>query len=116
MVSSPNRPSQDQRARSVTRRKADEIPEQQVPEISDQPILEHAADDAVRKMVNLAKERGYITQELLNSEGVTSEQIEDILATLNEIGINVVESENPKLKRTRTRSRNPRRRSPALSS
>jgi len=65
---------------------------EQVPETSDRPILD-TANAAVRKMVNLAKERGYVTQELLNSEGVTSEQIEDILAMLNEMGINVVESE-----------------------
>jgi RNA polymerase primary sigma factor len=92
MASKANRPSQDQRARGATQPETDEMPEEQVPETSDRPVLD-SADAAVRKMVNLGKERGYITQELLNSEGVTSEQIEDILAMLNEMGINVVESE-----------------------
>src|SRR6266536_6352136 len=68
------------------------MPEEEVPETSDRPVLD-AADAGIRKIVNLAKARGSITPELLNSEGVASEQIEDILAMLNEMGINVVESE-----------------------
>ncbi len=68
------------------------MPEEQVPETSDRPVLD-AAKAGVRKLVNLAKERGYVTQDLLNSEGFASEQIEDILAMLSEMGINVVESE-----------------------
>ena len=52
---------------------------------------------AVKKMIKQAKKRGYVTYEQLNavmpSEEVTSEQIEDILAMLNEMGINVVETE-----------------------
>src|SRR5436853_5381572 len=60
------------------------------------PLLD-LSDAAVRKMIKLAKKRGYVTYEQLNavmpSEEVTSEQIEDTLAMLNEMGINVVESE-----------------------
>jgi hypothetical protein len=48
-------------------------------------------------MIKAAKKRGYVTQEQINSvlflEEVTSEQIEDILAMLNEVGITTVESE-----------------------
>ena len=48
-------------------------------------------------MIKLAKKRGFVTYDELNevlpSEEVSSEQIEDILAMLNEMGINVVESE-----------------------
>ena len=48
-------------------------------------------------MIKNAKKRGYVTYEQLNdvlpSEEVTSEKIEDVLAMLNEMGINVVESE-----------------------
>jgi RNA polymerase primary sigma factor len=47
-------------------------------------------------MIKQAKNRGYVTYELFNSvmllEEVTSEQIEDILAMLNEMGINLVET------------------------
>src|SRR5918992_4188566 len=60
------------------------------------PLLD-LTDAAVRKMIRLAKKRGYVTYEQLNavlpSEEVTSEKIEDILAMLNEMGINTIESE-----------------------
>ncbi len=49
-------------------------------------------------MIKNAKKRGYVTYEQLNgvlpSEEVTSEKIEDVLAMLNEMGINVVENED----------------------
>src|SRR6201998_2571725 len=74
----------------------DEAPEKETPETHDSPLLD-MSDAAVRKMIKLAKKRGYVTYESLNavlpSEEVTSEQIEDILAMLNEMGINVVEQE-----------------------
>ncbi len=65
-------------------------------ETSDSPLLD-LSDAAVRKMIKNAKKRGYVTYEQLNgvlpSEEVTSEKIEDVLAMLNDMGINVVESE-----------------------
>ncbi|MBU8540686.1 RNA polymerase sigma factor RpoD [Falsiroseomonas tokyonensis] len=52
---------------------------------------------AVKKLIARGKERGYVTYDDLNaalpSEQVSSELIEDTMATLNELGINVVESE-----------------------
>src|SRR4030095_9135977 len=61
------------------------------------PLLD-LSDAAVKKMIKGAKKRGYITYEQLNavmpSEEVTSEQIEDILAMMNEMGINVVEQDD----------------------
>jgi RNA polymerase primary sigma factor len=52
---------------------------------------------AVKKLVARGKERGYVTYDELNaalpSEQVSSEMIEDTMAMLSEIGINVVESE-----------------------
>src|SRR5262249_18524939 len=60
------------------------------------PLLD-LSDAAVKKMIKLAKKRGYVTYEQINavlpSEEVTSEQIEDILAMLNDMGINTVEQE-----------------------
>ena len=72
-------------------------PEKEKPEATpDSPLLD-LLDVAVRKMIKQAKNRGYVTSELFNSvmlsEEVTSEQIEDILAMLNEMGINLVETE-----------------------
>ena len=60
------------------------------------PLLD-LSDAAVKKMIKSAKKRGYVTYEQLNavlpSEEVTSEQIEDILAMLNEMGINVTDQD-----------------------
>ena len=62
----------------------------------DAPLLD-MSDAAVRKMVTKAKARGYVTYDELNrvlpSDKVSSEQIEDTMAMLNEMGINVIESE-----------------------
>lgn len=48
-------------------------------------------------MIKTAKQRGFITTDELNkilpSEEFTSEQIEDTLSMLSEMGINVVENE-----------------------
>ncbi len=52
---------------------------------------------AVKKMIAEARERGYITYDQLNSvlppEQVSSEQIEDVMSMLSEMGINVIEDE-----------------------
>jgi RNA polymerase primary sigma factor len=65
-------------------------------EEGDSPLLD-LSDVAVRKMVTRAKQRGYVTYDELNkvlpSDKVSSEQIEDTMAMLNEMGINVIESE-----------------------
>src|SRR5512139_3211863 len=65
-------------------------------ETPDGPLLD-LSDAAVKKMIKSAKKRGFVTYDELNdvlpSEEVTSEQIEDILAMLNEMGINVIETD-----------------------
>ncbi len=52
---------------------------------------------AVKKMISTAKARGYITYDELNEvlppEQVASEQIEDVMAMLSEMGINVIEGD-----------------------
>ncbi|MFN3584530.1 RNA polymerase sigma factor RpoD [Phenylobacterium sp.] len=62
----------------------------------DGPLLD-LTDAAVKKFIKQAKARGYVTMDELNkvlpSEEVTSEAIEDTLAMLSEMGVNVVESE-----------------------
>src|SRR5712691_3155671 len=86
-----------------TQAKDETAPEKETPETPDSPLLD-LSDAAVRKMIKLAKKRGYVTYENLNavlpSEEVTSEQIEDILAMLNEMGINVVEQEEAEAEET----------------
>src|ERR1700736_543664 len=62
----------------------------------DTPLLD-LSDAAVRALVEQAKNRGYVTHDQFNSavllEKATSEQIEDILTMLNEMGIRMVEIE-----------------------
>ena len=73
---------------------ATEKPETDTP--SDGPLLD-LTDSAVKKFIKAAKARGYVTMDELNkvlpSEEFTSEQIEDTLAMLTEMGVNVIESE-----------------------
>lgn len=70
----------------------------EAPPTSDGPLLD-LTDQAVRRMIKLAKKRGYVTYDELNevlpSEEFTSEQIEDVLGQLSEQGINVVDNEDP---------------------
>ncbi len=78
--------------------KDNETPEKDAPDTPDAPLpLLDLSDAAVKKMIKQAKKRGYVTHEQLNavmpSEEVTSEKIEDVLAMMNEMGINVVETE-----------------------
>src|SRR5471032_78292 len=62
----------------------------------DGPLLD-LTDAGVNKFIKQAKARGYVTMDELNkvlpSEEVTSESIEDTLAMLSEMGVNVVEAE-----------------------
>ncbi len=65
-------------------------------ETSTEPLLD-SLGAAVKKMVARGKERGYITYDELNAalppEQVSSEQIEDTMSMISEMGINVVETE-----------------------
>ena len=52
---------------------------------------------AVKKMIAEARERGYLTYDQLNQvlppDQVSSEQIEDVMSMLSEMGINIIEAE-----------------------
>ena len=70
--------------------------EQTPAESQDGPVLD-LSDAAVKKLIKTAKARGFVTYDELNavlpSEEVSSEQIEDTMSMLSDMGINVVESE-----------------------
>ena len=70
--------------------------EGETPGDADSPLLD-MSDVGVRKMIARAKQRGYVTYDELNkvlpSDKVSSEQIEDTMSMLSEMGINVIESE-----------------------
>ncbi|HRO32268.1 MAG TPA: RNA polymerase sigma factor RpoD, partial [Brevundimonas sp.] len=63
---------------------------------ADGPLLD-LTDAGVKKFIKQAKTRGYVTMEelnkVLNSEEVTGDAIEDTLAMLSEMGVNVVQDE-----------------------
>jgi len=66
-------------------------------EQTDGPLLD-VIEQAVKKLVAKAKERGFISIDELNEalpqEQVSSEQIEDTMTMLSEMGINVVDTED----------------------
>jgi RNA polymerase primary sigma factor len=68
-----------------------------VVETADSPLLD-LTDAAVKRMMKIAKKRGWVTHDELNavlpSEQISSDQIEDMTSMLNEMGINVVDSED----------------------
>src|SRR6201986_4309443 len=72
-----------------------EVPENRE-EAAEAPLLDAVAA-TIKKMVARGKERGYVTYDELNAalppEQVSSEQIEDTMTMLSELGVNVVESE-----------------------
>src|ERR1700731_458524 len=65
-------------------------------EAAEAPLLDSVAA-AIKRMLARGKERGYVTYDELNAalppEQVSSEQIEDTMTMLSELGVNVVESE-----------------------
>jgi len=62
----------------------------------DSPLID-ASQAAVKKMLSKAKEKGFVTFDELNAvlpqDQMSSEQIEDTMSLLSEMGINVVENE-----------------------
>jgi RNA polymerase primary sigma factor len=65
-------------------------------ETGDAPLID-LNDADIKKLVARAKKRGYITVDQLNEalpqDQMSSEQIEDVMSALNEMGVNVVEND-----------------------
>ncbi|MGC6516409.1 MAG: RNA polymerase sigma factor RpoD [Candidatus Puniceispirillaceae bacterium] len=61
----------------------------------DAPILD-TNNSAIKTLIKKGKERGFVTHDELNAalpqEELTSEQIEDVMSALSEMGVNVVDS------------------------
>ena len=70
--------------------------EQPQTETTDGPVLD-MSDAAVKKLIKTAKARGFVTYDELNevlpSEEVSSEQIEDTMSMLSDMGINVIDTD-----------------------
>ncbi len=67
------------------------------PEADEADVSLDMSQAAVKRMIADAKERGYITYDQLNTvlppEQVSSEQIEDVMSMLSEMGINIIEND-----------------------
>jgi len=76
----------------------EEVPQKEGPETPPDSPLFDLSDAATKKLIRIAKKRGYVTHDQINLvlrlEEVNSEQIEDILTMFNEIGVNVVATED----------------------
>ena len=63
---------------------------------SESALLDMSNRD-VKKMIKTANSQGFVTYQQINkvtsSEDLTSEQIEDVMSMLSEMGINVIENE-----------------------
>jgi RNA polymerase primary sigma factor len=77
---------------------AEEQSAQQIEAPEKDSPLPDLSDAAVKEFIKIAKTRGYVTYDELNavlpSEEVSSEQIEDTMSMLSDMGITVVESED----------------------
>ncbi|MGR3363461.1 MAG: RNA polymerase sigma factor region1.1 domain-containing protein, partial [Maritimibacter harenae] len=71
--------------------------DQNKPEQDDTTPMGDMDQAAVKKMIAEAREKGYITYDQLNQvlppDQVSSEQIEDVMSMLSEMGINIIEDE-----------------------
>jgi RNA polymerase primary sigma factor len=68
------------------------------PEVDGAPLLD-LNEASVKKLLARAKKRGYITYDELNEalpqDQMSSEQIEDVMSSLSEMGINLIENDEP---------------------
>ncbi|MEC7964017.1 MAG: RNA polymerase sigma factor region1.1 domain-containing protein, partial [Pseudomonadota bacterium] len=71
--------------------------EDRKPDDQDAEVSLDMSQAAVKRMIAEARERGYITYDQLNQvlppDQVSSEQIEDVMSMLSEMGINIIEDE-----------------------
>ena len=75
----------------------EKVEEAQSAEAPDAPLLD-LNNAAVKKFIKAGKLRGWVTVDELNkilpSEDFTSEQIEDVMSQLSEMGVNLIEAED----------------------
>jgi RNA polymerase primary sigma factor len=92
----PNRKAEAPPRKEAASRKVDEAAPAAETAEKYSPLLD-LSDQSVKRLLKAGKQRGYVTYDELNSvlpsEEVSSEQIEDTMSMLSDMGINVVESE-----------------------
>ncbi len=79
----------------ATKAKKQADTDQTVQDASEAASLD-AAQQTIKALLKLGKDRGFVTHDELNAalpaEEYTSEQIDDVMSTLNEMGVSVVDS------------------------
>ena len=69
-----------------------------IAENNDDSMLD-SISDSLKKLINKGKKKGYITVDDLNAamppDKESSERIEDVMAAINDMGINIIENEDP---------------------
>ena len=72
-------------------------PEADSSEAGDAPLID-LNDASIKKLIARAKKRGVITYDELNEalpqDQMSSEQIEDIMSAISEMGVNIVENDD----------------------
>lgn len=95
-VSKTNQKDNSNNVKKAIDKDEDENTEAKSKTASDSPLLD-LNNAGVKKMIRLAKKRGYVTYDELNevlpSSEVSSEQIEDIMSMLSDMGINVIDAD-----------------------
>ena len=66
-------------------------------ETGDAPLID-LNDASIKKLIARAKKRGFLTYDELNEalpqDQMSSEQIEDVMSAISEMGVNIVENED----------------------
>ncbi|MGY9005291.1 MAG: RNA polymerase sigma factor region1.1 domain-containing protein, partial [Alphaproteobacteria bacterium] len=82
--------------KSAPKKKTEEVEESSEESATEGPVID-ALGATIKKILAKGKERGFVTCDELNEalpqDQFTSEQIEDLMAQLNEMGVSVVENE-----------------------
>jgi RNA polymerase primary sigma factor len=80
--------------------------EDQKPDDAETEVSLDMSQAAVQRMIAEAREKGFITYDQLNEvlppDQVSSEQIEDVMSMLSEMGINIIEAEDAEEEESRT--------------
>ncbi|MEQ8915426.1 MAG: RNA polymerase sigma factor RpoD [Roseovarius sp.] len=80
--------------------------EDQKPDDAETEVSLDMSQAAVKRMIAEAREKGFITYDQLNEvlppDQVSSEQIEDVMSMLSEMGINIIEAEDAEEEESRT--------------
>ena len=88
-------PDRNMSNKMASKAKKQAEPDQNTPEAAEAASLD-AAQQTIKTLMKLGKERGFVTHDELNAalpaEDYTSEQIDDVMSSLSEMGVSVVDS------------------------